>query len=158
MKSFLLLLAAVSLFGQKLDEVCGACHTEPAADFRTHPHFAKGLSCDACHGASRAHREATGHKLPDQVAGPADQPRVCGACHAAQRKEYEPSKHGQLVLASAAKRAAACTTCHGTHSLRKPAAMIAQCNRCHASLPQACAKGQRCAGCHDPHTLTRRQP
>ena len=156
MKFFLLLVAA-TLAAQKLDEACGACHTEPAADFRGHPHFAKGLSCDACHGPSKAHREATGHKAPDQVAGPADQPRVCGACHTAQRKDYEQSKHGKLVLASAANRAAACTTCHGTHLLRKLAAMRAQCNRCHPALPEACGKLPQCASCHNPHTLARRR-
>ncbi len=156
MKTLLLLLVAAGLFGQKLHEVCGACHTEPAEDFQSHTHFTKGLSCDACHGASKAHREATGHKPPDQVAGPADQPRVCGTCHAARRKEYESSKHGKLVLASAEKKAAACTTCHGTHLLRKPAAMLVQCNRCHEVLPQACQKTAPCASCHNPHTLARR--
>ncbi|MFN7922557.1 MAG: cytochrome c3 family protein [Bryobacteraceae bacterium] len=155
----LVVVFAAALGAQKLDEVCGACHNEPADDFRTHVHFEKGLSCDACHGASKAHREASGHKLPDKVAGPSEQPAVCGACHTAQRKSYEASKHGKLVLARAEKRAAACTTCHGTHAQRKAVAMVNQCGRCHQALPESCRKPApqvskvACANCHDAHTL-----
>lgn len=156
----------------RLHEVCGACHTEPASDFQEHPHFARGLQCDACHGPSKPHREATGHKPPDQVAGPAEQPAVCGACHTAQRKQYEASKHGQLVAARAEKKAAACTTCHGTHSLRAPAAILTQCVRCHPALPDACRKEPppsstpvagaaparvSCMRCHDKHALSARR-
>lgn len=168
----LLAAAAVEVFGQeppapKLHEVCGACHSEPASDFQEHPHFAKGLQCDACHGSSKPHREATGHKPPDRVAGPAEQPAVCGACHVAQRKQYESSKHGQLVAARAEKKAAACTTCHGTHSLRAPAAILTQCKRCHTELPASCRKDPSpeaaaaarvaCMSCHDQHGLSARR-
>lgn len=161
MRLIVFLLAALCpacAWGQKLHELCGACHTEPASDFQSHPHFAKGLSCDACHGSSAAHREAAGNKPPDRVAGPSDQPQLCGACHTGQRKDYESGKHGKLVLARAVPRAAACTTCHGTHLARK-AAMLSQCNRCHATLPESCKRSPRvaaklaCAGCHNPHTL-----
>lgn len=169
----LVVLAAAAMAQQeppKLHEVCGACHSEPASDFQAHPHFSKGLQCDACHGSSKPHREATGHKPPDQVAGPAEQPAVCGACHTAQRKQYESSRHGQLVAARSEKKAAACTTCHGTHSLRAPAAIRAQCNRCHAAaqLPAPCRKDPppadaaaaarvACMSCHDRHALTARR-
>jgi hypothetical protein len=156
----LLVLLASGGLAQKLHELCAACHSGPAEDFQGHTHFAKGLSCDACHGASKAHRDATGHKPPDRIAGPAEQPAVCGACHAAPRKSYESGQHGKLVLAREGKRAAACTTCHGTHSLRQPAAMGSQCQRCHASLPASCQKAPSavtskliCANCHDPHSL-----
>lgn len=155
------LAAAAVAYGQKLHEVCGACHTEPAADFQQHRHFEKGLQCDACHGASQPHREATGHKPPDRVAGPAEQPAVCGACHTAQRKEYQTSKHWQRIEERSEKRAAACTTCHGTHSVRAPAAITAQCNRCHTALPASCQREPAlandkpiCASCHSPHGLS----
>ena len=163
-KVLLALFALASpLSAQKLHELCGACHSEPASDFQTHKHFGKGLSCDACHGASAEHREATGHKPPDRVAGPSEQPAVCGACHIPQRKDYESGKHGKLVISRSGPRAAACTTCHGTHSARAPAAMAAQCARCHASLPESCQKTPAvaakvaCAGCHDPHRLVARK-
>lgn len=157
-----LVLLTAALAAQPLHEVCGACHNEPAADFQEHPHFAGGVSCDACHGESKAHREATGHKPPDNVAAPADQPAVCGSCHKGIRKEYEASKHGQLVMARSQKRAAACTTCHGTHAARLPAAIAAQCSRCHTELPASCkqpppaaaAKASvGCMNCHATHTL-----
>ncbi len=163
-----LLLQALPLFifttgltAQALHEVCGACHSEPAADLQEHAHFAGGASCDACHGESKAHREATGHKPPDRVASPSEQPVVCGRCHEAVSKQYLGSKHGKLVLARAEKRAAACTTCHGTHSQRTGAAMETQCNRCHVELPASCKKEPPaatatkpvCAGCHSPHSL-----
>jgi hypothetical protein len=158
----ILIVLAAGAFGQKLDEVCGACHTEPAADFRSHAHFAKRLSCDACHGPSKAHRDATGHKPVDRVAAPSEQPQVCGTCHTGPRKAYESGSHGKLVAVRDSRRAAACTTCHGTHAPRAAAAMVRQCSRCHASLPAACSESPkvaarlRCAGCHEPHALVRR--
>ena len=161
----LLLAAAGWLSAQQppLHEVCGACHNEQSTDLQEHAHFAGGITCDACHGESKPHREATGHKPPDQVAGPAEQPAVCGRCHGGIAKEYVASKHGQRVMARSEKRAASCTTCHGTHSQRMPAAMETQCNRCHAGLPASCKKDPPpgkaaakpvCAGCHSPHSLT----
>jgi len=160
-----LLLLAFPSSAQKLEETCGTCHTQHAFDFRQHTHSKKGLDCDACHGKSANHLDANGNRPPDRVAGPAEQPAVCGACHAAQKPLYEAGKHGQLVLARSKTRSPACTGCHGSHSLRKPAAMLAQCNRCHPTLPEACADkaatapskpgGLRCAGCHNPHSLTR---
>ncbi len=161
----LVLIAVVlvpHLLAQKVHELCSACHNQHFEDLQTHAHFTKGLSCDACHGASREHREASGGKMPDRVAGPAQQAALCGACHTGQGKSYAAGKHGQLVAARSEKRAAACTTCHGTHAPRKPVAMVQQCNRCHDSLPPACAREPaaaakvRCAGCHDPHSLARK--
>ena len=150
-----------SLQAQPMQEVCGACHSEPANDIQDHAHYSGGVSCDACHGESKPHREATGHKPPDRVAAPSEQPVVCGRCHERVARQYSASKHGLLVLARAEKRAAACTTCHGTHSQRMPAAMEMQCNRCHAELPASCRKDPPpgkatkpvCAGCHSPHSL-----
>jgi hypothetical protein len=159
-------VAAAALLSaqQPLVPVCAACHSEPATDFQTHPHFEGGVDCDACHGESKAHREATGHKPPDQVAAPREQAAVCGRCHEAAGKEYVASKHGQLVMARSEKRAAACTTCHGTHAERSRVAMETQCNRCHTELPAACKKAPPqdklrkpvCASCHAPHSLARR--
>src|SRR3989442_15907428 len=98
MRLVLLAACAVPLLSQPDHEACKACHTEEFDDFKSHPHFAKGLSCDACHGPSLKHRQAEGHAAPDKVAAPDEVPTLCGACHAAQRKEYEQSKHAQLVL------------------------------------------------------------
>ena len=157
MRLALISLVALAAGAQKVHELCAPCHNQHFEDFQTHKHFAKGLSCDACHGTSKGHREATGGQMPDRVAGPTEQPALCGACHTDQGKAYQTSKHGKLVAARAAKRAAACTTCHGTHAPRKAAAMLAQCNRCHDPLPPTC-KPEGCASCHNPHTLAARKP
>jgi hypothetical protein len=153
-------LLAMPVAAQQVHELCSACHNSQVDDFRSHKHFAAKLSCDACHGQSVAHRESQGDTAPDKVAGPTEQPAVCGACHTAQAKEYRASKHGELVMARAEKRAATCTICHGHHALRPIAAMQAQCARCHTDLPASCKKpppssGAKlsCANCHGKHTL-----
>ena len=153
---WLLLLAPLP--AQKLHETCAPCHATQAKDFQSHPHFAKGLSCDACHGPSEAHVKAAGAAAPDRVAGPAGMAALCGACHAAQNKDYATSKHGQMVAERSKVRSAHCGTCHGAHAPRRAAGMEAQCRRCHAMLPEACANTPAaaakvsCAGCHHKHT------
>jgi hypothetical protein len=156
----LAVLFALPAAAQPVHELCAPCHSGPVDDFKTHRHFALKLSCDACHGASVMHRESQGDTAPDKVAGPAEQPAVCGACHTVQAKEYSASKHGTLVSARSEKRAATCTICHGHHALRPIVAMEAQCARCHAELPASCKKppvatGAKlgCANCHGKHTL-----
>jgi hypothetical protein len=150
----------IPLAAQPIQEACAPCHTTQVEDFKKHKHPAAGLSCDACHGASSSHRDSQGMVAPDKVAGPTEQPVVCGACHTAQAKDYRASKHGQLVMARSEKRSATCTMCHGNHALRGFSAMEGQCNRCHAELPASCkqpppATNARlsCANCHHKHTL-----
>jgi hypothetical protein len=75
---WLLVLWAPALFAQKTQEYCAPCHAEQVSDFETHPHFAKGLSCDACHGQSVKHRTSTGAASPDKVAAPDEVPALCG--------------------------------------------------------------------------------
>lgn len=155
---FLLLavLASTAVFAQ-VHGTCAPCHNQHFEDFQTHKHFAKGISCDSCHGKSDGHVGAGGNALPDKVAAPAEQATLCGTCHTAQGKGFATSKHGKTIAARG--KAAACTTCHGTHALRQVSAMINQCNRCHAELPASCKKDPptsaklACAGCHNPHTL-----
>ena len=157
----LLALAALAVclaLAQKVHEACMACHNEQVQDFKSHPHFEKGLSCDACHGKSEKHRAATGGAPPDKVAAPDEQPALCGACHTSQSKSFLASKHGKLIAEHAKVKAPSCGTCHGTHALRAAKAMEAQCSRCHSALPASCKAAPvrtakvSCAGCHDPHT------
>jgi hypothetical protein len=140
---------------QKTHELCAPCHSEQTADFQGHPHSQAGLSCDACHGRSEKHRTAQGAAPPDRVAAPDEVPALCGGCHAAQHKEFLPSKHGQLVMARSKVKAANCGTCHGVHYLRSTAQMHQQCGRCHASLPASHPKttSSACMSCHAKHTL-----
>src|SRR3954463_15680919 len=127
MRYLLLLLLSLPLLAQKTQELCSACHAEQVGDFDTHPHSAKGLSCDACHGQSVKHRTTTGEAPPDKVAAPDEVPALCGTCHATEKKEYLATKHGALVIARSATKAANCATCHGVHALRTVKAMQQQC-------------------------------
>jgi Cytochrome c3 len=160
-----MLLSAVALSNAQQAEVgksCQSCHDEYVADVRSHPHGAKGISCEACHGTSSQHRSSVGATSPDRIAAPDEVPSLCGSCHQEQRKLYAPSAHGKLVLASSKTRAANCGTCHGVHAQRNAAAMKRQCDRCHAELPAACVAKPRvalaegklsCSGCHNLHSL-----
>ncbi len=137
--SAILLLLALPLLAQKTHELCAPCHAEQVADFQSHPHFQKGLSCDACHGPSVKHRTSLGAPPPDRVAAPDEVPALCGGCHAAQARDYLASRHGKLVMARSKVKAANCVTCHGMHNPRAAAKI---CQRCHTEAPSA-----------DPHTL-----
>ena len=142
-----------------VQELCAPCHTGPSEEFDKHPHKAKSVSCDACHGASEQHRNSQGMTPPDKVAGPAEVPAMCGACHTKQFAAFKESRHF-AVLQTNARGTATCIRCHGNHSLRTAAAAQAQCERCHDGRPAACkavpakviAKVS-CANCHVPHTL-----
>jgi hypothetical protein len=156
----LALLALLPAFPQKLHDTCGQCHTSQREDFLSHQHFEKGLSCDACHGQSKPHVEATGHKPPDRIAGPAEQPALCGTCHPGNTSAFLASKHWRLVEARTRVRSAVCTTCHGAHNQRSPVSLTAQCQRCHPALPAACEAEPKqktakvsCANCHEQHTM-----
>ncbi len=154
MKWLPLLLFVLPLGAQKTHEYCAPCHAEQVADLETHPHFAKGLSCDACHGQSVKHRTSTGAASPDRVAAPDEVPALCGSCHAAQKKEYLTTKHAALVVSRSAVKSANCATCHGVHSLRTAKQMQQQCVKCHAVLPAPCKPEVGCVSCHAPHRMT----
>jgi hypothetical protein len=152
-----LLPAVLPVAAQKALELCAACHQTQTDDFSRHAHMAKGLSCDTCHGASKEHRESTGQRPPDRVAGPLEMPALCGSCHTGQAKDYKAGKHWQMI--EARKRSASCATCHSTHTPRAAKAIEAQCTRCHDTRPAACGGKPRfaasvsCAGCHNQHSL-----
>jgi len=133
-------------------QLCQQCHTEPASDVESHPHFAKGVSCDACHGKSEKHRAATGHAAPDRVATRDQIPPLCGTCHANQLKTYQATRHWAVLKAG--EKSAQCATCHGNHSLKSAKATQVTCERCHATRPAACAAKPQCTSCHQPHGKT----
>src|SRR5258708_16938681 len=145
MKHLLLLLCCLPLLAQKTHEYCAPCHAEQVSDLETHAHFAKGLSCDACHGQSVKHRTSTGAASPDKVAAPDEVPALCGTCHPSQKKEYLTTKHAALVMSRAAVKSANCATCHGVHSLRTAKQMQQQCVKCHTTLPASCKPETSCA-------------
>lgn len=162
MKALVALLVLVApVAAQKQHELCAVCHHQQSKEFLTHPHFRKGVTCNACHGDSVKHRLSEGHAEPDKVAAPAEIPALCGACHTGKGPktilaQYSASKHGRLVLEQSKVRAPHCGTCHGVHSRREAKGIDAQCKRCHTTLADAhpkTAASVACASCHNPHTL-----
>ncbi|MBI3682296.1 MAG: hypothetical protein HY235_18105 [Acidobacteria bacterium] len=83
-----------------LAQACVPCHTEHSEALKTHKHFAKGVGCEVCHGASQQHRNAVGAAAPDRVAAPEEVPALCGGCHLAERQAYESGMHGKLSSVS----------------------------------------------------------
>ncbi|MBM3763154.1 MAG: hypothetical protein FJW36_23285 [Acidobacteria bacterium] len=158
--TWLLLLALAQ--AAPIHEACKQCHTEPAADVESHPHFAKNISCDTCHGPSEKHRAASGHVAPDRIATREAVPPLCGTCHPTQLKSYQTSKHWTALQAST--KSPQCATCHGNHALRSAKAIETSCSRCHTTRPAACAATPNqtakvtCAGCHTPHGFSKVAP
>jgi hypothetical protein len=152
---FLVCAVPCAATAQPVHTLCAPCHAEQVADFRMHPHSAKSLSCDACHGASVKHREAAGGAPPDRVAGPQEVPALCGTCHAAQRAQFDKSKHAAVLALASRLRAPNCGTCHGVHAKNAAAQIDSRCGRCHMELPPSCKRDVRCVSCHDKHTSVR---
>jgi hypothetical protein len=142
-------------------EACAPCHSTQAEEWESHIHRDKNVSCSSCHGKSTEHANAAGAIAPEIVAGPTEQPKVCGACHTTEAKEFQASSHGKLIMArSREKQAPYCTTCHDNHAQRTWTGVLQQCNRCHEELPASCkqepaAKTAKveCANCHEKHNL-----
>jgi hypothetical protein len=159
MWTFLVLLLfafAPAGHAQKNHEVCQNCHEDKLNDYKTHKHFAGGLSCDACHGESEQHASSNAAVAPDRVSRGHEIPELCGSCHGDAQQQYAASKHAALVLAKAGKSAPQCATCHGHHRPRTAAHTLAQCQKCHAKLSEAHPKMEAdtlCWTCHSPHTL-----
>jgi hypothetical protein len=153
---FLLLMAfAGAVYAQPVHNLCQACHSEQVEDFLTHPHAEKSLSCDACHGTSVKHREASGGAPPDRVAGPQEIPGLCGACHASNKKLFDTSRHAAVLAEAGRTRAPSCGTCHGVHARNTLKQIEVRCSRCHEQLPAGCKSGSGGFEC-DPHSLAKR--
>lgn len=156
----LFLLWAAPAAAQQTHESCTSCHAEQVEAFQTHPHAAKNLSCDICHGESAKHRDSNGAVAPDRVSGPKEIPGLCGSCHSGPRKEWEASKHAQALLANATAKTAHCGNCHGVHGRKAAKVVEQQCVRCHANRPEVCRKDPpsatasvSCITCHSRHSL-----
>lgn len=139
---------------------CAACHSDAVTDFKTHRHAASGLDCGVCHGPSEKHLTSVGNVPPDRVAAPAEVSKLCGNCHLAEKQQYEQSPHGRVYFNGKKVRTANCNTCHGHHALRPWTSMVANCQRCHTTLPESCRKPPisvnarvSCMSCHARHTL-----
>ena len=151
-------------FRAQVPELCGACHSEVAAQYEDSVHgqaVKKGVMqapvCVDCHGEHSI--------LPPQDAASSVHPNhvrdTCGGCHndvrlsrrfglpADRIVSFDASYHG-LASKSGAQTVANCASCHGVHNIRAssdPKSMIhprnlaKTCGQCHGGAGQRFALG-----------------
>jgi len=148
-------------------DTCATCHEEVAKGFATNPHTKmalmhgdKGITCENCHGAGKAHVDGGGDisKIFNPAKAPAkDVDARCLSCHAGQHANFERSAH--------AKSNVSCISCHSIHASGEPdhllkASQPTLCFQCHAdqkaqfSMPFHHKVNEgvtNCSDCHDPH-------
>jgi len=146
-------------------ETCATCHEAEAKNFASNPHskLAKmhsGLTCEACHGAGKAHVDGGGDK--SKIFSPAsatakDVDARCLGCHSGKHANFDRSPH--------AKAGVSCVSCHSVHAAASSEYLLktaqpALCFQCHTDLqPQFSMPFHhkvneglvKCSDCHDPH-------
>ncbi|MCC6763370.1 MAG: cytochrome b/b6 domain-containing protein [Deltaproteobacteria bacterium] len=164
---------------KSVDRVRASVHTETNGPIpaKKHPR------CSSCHGKIHAMAAATD---PASPVHPKHLPETCGKCHADPGlaaeagvklvqpiAAYNASVHANAVAAG--KDAATCSSCHGTHAIRRSSDADSPTNRknvpttcgaCHAEIAaafatsvhgQAAAVGIReapvCTDCHGEHRI-----
>jgi DnaJ-class molecular chaperone len=173
---------------------CSACHGDVVASYLKSIHgqataigTSDAATCTSCHGGAHAIKKATD---PASPVYPLTLPRTCGVCHGdpelAMRhgipvinayQLYMDSIHGRALTRSGLLVAANCSSCHGSHDIRRgsdPESKVhranipSTCGTCHAGVAdaysegvhgQAFAKGDRhapiCIDCHTAHQIAR---
>ncbi len=152
-------------YGQSNPDVCVSCHQgldgklgEPVKEWNQSVHREAGVTCKDCHGgntsvAKLAMNKAMGFRGTPQAK---EIPALCAKCHADVKKmrpynvrtdqyaEYQSSIHGQK-LAKGDSRVATCSSCHGSHEVRKKSDPLSSVY--HVKVPETCAK------CHSDSKL-----
>jgi hypothetical protein len=135
-------------------------------------------TCTSCHRPHEAHRASD----PASGTHPANQPEMCGRCHANEQKMKDHNRRWDVVdlfrrsphARSLASGAPSCTGCHGglTAAAPAPAEIRASCARCHEGPASELERGPHgsavvvdeasatespvhCAHCHDSHGVPR---
>lgn len=148
-------------------EVCATCHAEEVKNFEGNPHSrlalmhsGKGVTCESCHGAGKAHVESGGDATKIFQFSKATARQVddkCSGCHAASHPNFARSAHGEAGVS--------CTSCHSTHKFESEANMLKVsqpqlCYSCHTDVKPAFSQPfhhkvneglMSCSDCHDPH-------
>jgi cytochrome b subunit of formate dehydrogenase len=174
---------------------CSSCHSGQSQTFANSIHgklkdrLPGGGTCASCHGDIHRLARATSESSPIHRQNIA---KTCASCHGdaalAEKfripvvrpvESYLQSVHAKAVAAG--RPGAACSDCHGSHSITpsaNPASMIARpnlpqtCGKCHESVTkaylqsihgEALARGVRaapvCTDCHGEHRiLSRTEP
>ena len=127
---------------------CAVCHLSivwaesritHADEWVTSNHALRGVGCQHCHGGDAktsdetlAHRGVKNRADGSSAVHATALPGTCGRCHRAERSEFARSAHQQRLLKGDAT-VPTCTSCHRSMAadVPSPAALEAQCLRCH---------------------------
>lgn len=122
---------------------CEACHEDKATLKKTG--FHRNLSCETCHGPSRAHMEDPMSVKPITQ----DQRKFCPACHAYNPArptgfpQINPTLHNPMQP---------CASCHNPHD-PKPPTVPQECSACHAQIARTKLVSKHalveCTECHN---------
>lgn len=111
-------------------------------DWQLSEHARNDVGCASCHGGDTstfefvpAHRGVQHSAQPEAPTHFANLPTTCGSCHQEVAKNFESSRHGQLVRAGN-RAAPTCTTCHSSVG---------------AFLLSSRGLERQCASCHGPN-------
>jgi len=148
-------------------ETCETCHGDVAKKFDTNPHSHlalkhgdKGVTCESCHGAGKAHVEGGGDVtkiLQFSKASTKVTNTTCLGCHAGAHPNFERSPHAEAGVS--------CTSCHSVHTFKIESGLLKAsqpklCYTCHTDVKPAFAQPfhhrvdeglMKCSDCHDPH-------
>jgi DmsE family decaheme c-type cytochrome len=148
-------------------ETCATCHAEESKKFTSNPHAklalehgGKGVTCESCHGAGKAHVESGGDKtkiLNLAAATPKKVDETCLGCHAGAHPNFLRSPHARANVS--------CLSCHSVHqaapeTLLLKASQPALCYQCHTDIKPSFAQPfhhrvneglVQCSDCHDSH-------
>jgi hypothetical protein len=184
-------LAAAELpHPEKLQKVsCATCHDEPTAAFARSVHHevqARGgtnaPTCASCHGM----HDILPSKDPNSKTYALNLPGTCATCHGGKHlvgprgevaDTYQDSVHGRALSRSGLLVSANCSSCHGSHEVRRkedPASLVHRanisktCATCHEGIQQVYAKSIHaqqimtgntgaavCSDCHTSHRIQR---
>ena len=85
---------------------CYACHPGFQTNCQRDVHFARGITCVACHGDMAAVARPTRRPWLDEP--------TCQSCHAQRRPEFQFEEPGKLFKDSRGHHGVHCAACHGS--------------------------------------------
>ncbi len=158
-------VSALAVQQEETKDTCISCHKEldeplstPVQQLQAGVHARPQVSCVGCHGGDKTEEDAELAMSPAKgflgKIARAQVPKLCAKCHSDvaymrnfnpnmpvdQYERYLTSRHGQL-LSKGDDKVATCTSCHGTHDIKKaddPTASVFslnladRCGQCHA--------------------------